>query len=100
MSIDHVKSIKEVVINGTPYNRETYPFEKEGKTIYIEEDEDDADIIPKVKDEGVNTLDIVFKKKNRNQAKYLLINMFLKDTTLTILTVFLYLSKNLFNLKK
>ena len=66
MSIDHVKSIEKVVINGTHYDRETYPFEKEGKTIYIEEGED---IIPKVKDEGVNTLDIVFKDKSKVSYK-------------------------------
>lgn len=66
MSVEHVKSIKEVVINGTPYDRETYPFETKGKTIYIEEEED---IIPKVKDEGVNTLDIVFKDKSKVSYK-------------------------------
>ena len=69
MSIEHVKSIKEVIINGTPYDGETYRFETKEKTIFIEEDEDDADIIPKVKAEGVNALDIVFKDNSKVSYK-------------------------------
>ena len=61
MPEEQLKAIKDVVINGTEYDSDSYPFETEGTTIYIEEDEEEGDIIPKVKVEGITTLDIVFK---------------------------------------
>ena len=61
MPEEQLKAIKDVVINGTAYDSDSYPFETEGTTIYIEEDEEEGDIIPKIKGEGITTLDIVFK---------------------------------------
>lgn len=71
----HLKYIKEVYVNGgSAYGTDIYSFEKEGNTIFHidetnEEEYDEDELFSKVKNEGITTLDIVFKDNSKVSYK-------------------------------